>query len=301
MHRIKKNSYWGIFLIGLLLGSSILQAAEKESGTAISKKETVVYVPVTAEKELPESFLQTLEPYKPIYLANTWFLNGEGSDIGYLDQELFLRFSFKRSIFWNVYFGYSHKAFWQIYDEGNSRPFREHNYNPELFLEWDRVWQIDHIRLGIVEHESNGEKLRYTDDASPVNYSRTWNRTYLYARKSVLPILNLGLKLWVVTDSEDPEDGSFVIDNYDIQQFMGSGEFYLELGKSPSFLSVMLRRGWRKETETIQLDGRIPLQILTGGADQRIDFFIQLFSGYGDTLIDYNRKITRISAGVAFR
>ncbi len=301
MNKIAKQCGCGIFLIGLLLSSGILLAVENGPSAAVSEKKTLVYVPVTAKREQPESFLQTLEPYKPIYFANTWFLNGEGADKGYLDQELFLRFSFKRSIFWNLYFGYSHKAFWQIYDEGNSRPFREHNYNPELFLEWDRVWQIDNIRLGLVEHESNGEKLRYADDATPVNYSRTWNRTYLYAGKSVLPILNLGIKLWIVTDSEDPEDGSFVIDNYDIQQFMGSGEFYMELGKSPSFLSVMLRRGWRKGTETIQLDGRMPLQILTGGRDQRIDFFVQLFSGYGDTLIDYNRKITRISAGVAFR
>ncbi len=287
--------------MGLLQSSASLQAVEQQTTTAVSKEKIVVYVPVATKKELPESFLQTLEPYKPIYLTSTWFMNGEGSDIGYLDQELFLRFSFKRSIFWNLHFGYSHKAFWQIYDEGNSRPFREHNYNPELFLEWDRVWQIDHIRLGLIEHESNGEKLRYADDASPVNYSRTWNRTYLYARKSVLPVLDLGLKLWVVTDSEDPDDGSFVVDNYDIQQFMGSGEFYIELGKSPSILSVMLRQGWRKGTETIQLDGRIPLQILTGGKDQRIDIFVQIFSGYGDTLIDYDRKITRFSVGVAFR
>jgi len=301
MNRFMRHSCCGIFLLGLLLSSAFLEAAENETKAAVSDKKTGVYVPVTATKELPESFLQTLEPYKPIYLANTWFLNGEGADKGYLNQELFLRFSFKRSIFWNLYFGYSHKAFWQIYDQGNSRPFREHNYNPELFLEWDRVWRFDHLRLGLTEHESNGEKLRFADDASPVNYSRTWNRTYLYARKSVLPFLNLGLKLWTVTDSEDPDEGSFVIDNHDIQQFMGSGEFYLELGKSPSSVSIMLRQGWRKGTETIQVDGRMPLQVLTGGTDQRIDFFVQLFSGYGDTLIDYNRKITRCSIGIAFR
>ncbi|MBT3227019.1 MAG: hypothetical protein HOE30_19530 [Deltaproteobacteria bacterium] len=295
-----KHVQLGFLLIGLLLSGTTLQAAEKQATKVDSEKKSVVYVPLVTKKELPESFLQSLEPYKPIYLVNSWFLNGEGGERGYLDQELFLHFSFKRELFWNLYFGYSHKAFWQIYDQKNSRPFREHNYNPELFLEWDDLWQIDHVQLGF-EHESNGEKLRYADDASPVNYSRTWNRSYVYAKKSVLPFIHLGLKLWIVTDSDDPEDGSFIVDNYDIQQFMGSGEFYASLGESPSFLSMMLRQGWRKGTETIRLDGRIPLNLLTGGTDNRIDILMQLFSGYGDTLIDYNRKITRFSAGIAFR
>ena len=275
--------------------------APVEKVKAATQEETTVVCQPGPLDQKNKPFIQSLEPYKPIYVVSTWFMDGEGSDQGYQDQELLISLSFKRGIFWNVYFGYSHKAFWQIYDHANSRPFREHNYNPELFLEWDDILNLDHVRFGLIEHESNGEQLRYDKNGNPVNHSRTWNRTYLYADKSVHPVLNLGLKLWVVTDSDDPDDGSFIVDNSDIEQYMGSSEFYVELGRFPSQLSVMLRQGWKEGTETIRVDGRLPLHLLTGSLDESIDIFVQFFSGYGDSLIDYNRKITRVSVGVAFR
>jgi len=276
-------------------------SAEAESGTSAARPaETTVYQPPPVT-DTSKRFLQNLEPYKPIYVLNTWFLDGEGSERGYQDQELLLYFSFKRLIYWNLYFGYSHKAFWQIYDFDDSRPFREHNYNPELFLEWDELLRFDHVRLGLIEHESNGEKLRYDENGRPVNYSRTWNRVYAYARKAVHPGVTLGCKVWIVVDSDDPEDGSFIVDNSDIQQYMGNGEFYAEFGRFPATVSVMLRQGWKEGTETILVDGRLPLHLLTGWRDRGLALFLQAFSGYGDSLIDYNRKITRISLGLAFR
>lgn len=287
-------------LMVLLLCSTSALAQKSSAKQTVIKEETginALHLPAASTRP----FIQTLSPYKPIYVTHSWFLNGEGSDEGYLDQELLLHFSFKRVIYGNLFFAYTHKAFWQIYDHGNSRPFREHNYNPELFLEWEQLWRIDDLRLGLMEHESNGEKLRYEADAAPVNRSRTWNRTYLYAQKSVFPSLKLGLKLWTVTDSDDPDEASFIVDNSDIQQYLGSGEVYIEFGRDPSFLSIMLRRGWQEETETIRAAGRIPLNLLFRCEDKGIDLFAQVFVGYGDSLIDYNRRVTRFSAGVSFR
>lgn len=296
---MSKRCYPGIFLILLLLYSTASLA--EEPGTAgVAREKEVIILPPVVPVATAEPFLQSLESYKPIYVTHTWFLGGEGRAQGYQDQELLLHFSFKHVIVYNLFFGYTHKAFWQVYDQGNSRPFREHNYNPELFLEWNDFWSVDELRSGL-EHESNGEKLRYTADARPVNQSRTWNRIYLFARKAFHPLLTLGLKLWTVTDSDNPDENSFIIDNADIQQFMGSGEFYAELGPYPAVLSIMLRTGWREGTETIRVDGRLPVHILTGGEDTGIDIFAQVFAGYGDSLIDYNRRITRFSLGVAFR
>ncbi len=299
--RLMRSLRFGISLLLVFLSCSILVAAELPLADTVRKERTVEYVPAPSKEKSAGGFLQGMESYKPIYVVSTWFLGGEGSDKDYMDQELLMAFSFKREIYWNLYFAYSHKAFWQIYDHQKSRPFREHNYNPELFLVWNDLLTFDRVRLGLIEHESNGEQLRYDKNGKPINYSRTWNRSYVYARKSVHSLVHLGLKLWIVTDSEDPEDGSFIVDNSDIEQYMGTGEFYAELGRFPSVISIMFRQGWREETETIQVDGRLPLHILTGWEDDGIDFFVQWFSGYGDSLIDYNRRVTRFSAGVAFR
>lgn len=288
--------YTLVFLLLILFPVAAALAAEK----AHKPDKTVVYPPTPVVNK-PDHFLQSLETYKPITVLHSIFPGQEGSEQGYQDRELLLTFSFKRLIYWNLYFAYSHKAYWQIYDYENSRPFREHNYNPELFLEWDDVLRFDHWRLGLIEHESNGEKLRYDSNGNPVNYSRTWNRVYVYTRKSVHPWVTLGLKYWIVTDSDDPEAGSYIVDNSDIQQYMGSCEFYAELGKFPSVISIMLRQGWKSNTETIRVDGRLPLSALTGWEDKGVDLFVQCFSGYGDNLIDYDRRINRFSIGVAFR
>jgi phospholipase A1/A2 len=290
----------GLLLVIWLLIPAMLTAADKPEVTIDQKSQGPIFLPSVSD-ETPDAFLQSLEQHKPIYVVNSWLLNGEGSDQGYLDQELLLHVSFKRRIFWNLFFAYSHKAIWQIYDHENSRPFREHNYNPEVFLEWDSIKWIDDLRLGLIEHESNGEKLRYADDGSPVNHSRTWNRVYVFGQTFLAPAIDLGLKLWIVTDSDDPEEGSFIVDNSDIQGYMGSGELTINLGTFPRQLSIMIRNGWKHDTETIRVDARMPLHLLTGMTDRGLDLYFQLFSGYGDTLIDYNRKITRFSAGLAFR
>lgn len=246
-------------------------------------------------------FLQTLEPYKPIYVLTTFFLNNAGEDQGYQNQELHIQYSFKKHLFRSLYFAYSHKSFWQLYDKKNSRSFRENNYNPEIFLEFNDIWKIAYLRIGLLEHESNGEKQRFEENAIPVNNSRTWNRFYLYGQQPLFDLFKLGIKLWLVTDREDSDFGSFYDDNRDIQQYMGNGEIYLNRHFSALSISIMLRRGWKNKTETIRLESRLPLHQLIGTEDTGIDIYFQAFSGYGDSLIDYNRKVDRFSIGFSAR
>ena len=49
--------------------------------------------------------------------------------------EAVFQLSAKHRIFkTRFYFAYTQISFWQAYDENNSAPFRETNYNPDLFL-----------------------------------------------------------------------------------------------------------------------------------------------------------------------
>jgi phospholipase A1 len=252
-----------------------------------------------AEEAIP--FLRTLEPYKPIYLLNSWFLDNEGEKQGYDNREVVLQFGFKKQLLGVLYFGFTYKAFWQIYDLGNSRPFREQDYNPELFLEFTGTWGIDVIRLGLAEHESNGEKQSYTQEGKRINYSRTWDRSYLYLWQNLSDYFALGCKAWVVTSSRSDEYRAFYDDNPDIQYYLGSGELYAVFGRYPAVLTLMLRRGWLDETETYKIEGRLPLDRLFDMDGSGHDIYFQYFNGYGDSLIDYNRRVTRFALGVSFR
>lgn len=250
--------------------------------------------------DAPRPFLQTLEPHKPIYVLHSWLLHGGGGEFGADDQELLIQFSFRKAFGAHFHFAYTHKALWQVYNEDGSRPIRENDYNPEFFLEYARLWGLDRVRFGLWEHESNGGAPAYDAEGRPINPSRTWNRVYLYMEQGVGRGLTLAAKLWAVTDQKDSPDSSFGEDNPDIQAFLGVGELYATAKGRDGEAALMFRRGWREGTETWRLEASAPLERLFGGPPRPYRLFFQAFSGFGDSLVDYNRRVTRLSLGIAF-
>jgi phospholipase A1 len=206
------------------------------------------------------------------------------------DSELKFQFSFKQQVYDGLYFAYTQKSFWRVLDQEESRPFRETNYNPELFYRLLRpapsggAWGGD---LGI-EHESNG-------DSEPT--SRSWNRVYLapfveYGR------LRTELKLWHRLSEEakkTPEDTSGD-ENPDISDFYGYGELRLAyLNRWQHRAALMARWNFATDKGAVQLDYGVP----TG--TKNLFVYGQFWSGYGESLIDYNRSITRYGIGVLIR
>ncbi len=252
-------------------------------------------------KAEPTPFFHKWKPYKPIFVLTSWFLNGEGEEQEYDDRELLLQFSFKKQLYKALHFGFTYKGFWQIYDRDNSRPFREQNYNPEGFLEFTDLWGVDIFRWGLLEHESNGEKQRYDEKLGTVNYSRTWDRSYIYLWENLGEYFGMGLKAWIVISSKDEDLQAYYNDNADMQQYMGRGELYASVGSYPTVLTFMFRRGWKEGTETCRIEARLPIYHIFDMEDSGYDIYLLYFSGYGDSLIDYNRKINRVALGVSFR
>jgi phospholipase A1 len=183
---------------------------------------------------------------------------------------------------WGLWAAYTQQNQWQVYSGDISRPFRETNYMPELFasyapdLSWgDWRWAI--VTAGF-NHQSNGR-------ADPL--SRSWNR--LFAQFGVENgNLALYLKLWSrLSESADKDD------NPDITDYYGFGQ-----------IEAIYR--WRGHSFTGTLRGNVG----TGkGAVQAGWFsppflgtlrgYVQLFSGYGESMIDYNWRQTTVGIGIA--
>ncbi|MCZ6646619.1 MAG: phospholipase A, partial [SAR324 cluster bacterium] len=55
------------------------------------------------------------------------------------NDEVKFQISFKKRLFEPIplYVGYTQKSFWQIYSDSSSRPFRENNFNPEGFFDFN--------------------------------------------------------------------------------------------------------------------------------------------------------------------
>ena len=181
------------------------------------------------------------------------------------------------------------KAFWQVYNQDISAPFRETNYEPEVFWITPVPWNVfggdaTLVSLGL-SHQSNG-RAQLT--------SRSWNRVYaglIWERSRYV----YHLKTWwrIPEDEKDDPLAADGDDNPDIEDYMGNFEFTVAYRKSDYEVSAMFRNNLDTDENrgAIQLDWTFPL---TG----RYRGYLQYFNGYGESLIDYNAHINRIGVGI---
>ena len=185
----------------------------------------------------------------------------------------------------DLWVGYTQQSHWQVYNEDNSRPFRVHDYQPEIFLTQpvysDLPWggKLRMIGAGAVHH-SNGESD---------NLSRSWNRAYLLAgmewgRLTVMP------RLWgrILKEGNDLQPD----DNPDILDYYGYGDVrFLYQLQDNSNVSGTVRYNPKSGKGALQLDYVRPL-------GKGVSGYVQLFQGYGQSLIDYNHESTGIGFGL---
>ena len=204
--------------------------------------------------------------------------------------EAVFQISAKHSIFDSrFYFAYTQISFWQAYDHKNSAPFRETNYNPELFYRF-RTIPFHSGRLGAdigFEHESNGQRV-------PV--SRSWNLAYFcpyYVQPNLLVYLKLRYRI-PEEDKDYPLDPTGD-DNPDITDYLGYGELRTAYKWRNNTFSLMLRNVLASgfERGSVEVAWSFPIwkyKFLKG--------YVQYFNGYGESLIDYNHYSNSIGIGV---
>lgn len=201
----------------------------------------------------------------------------------------------------DVWAAYTQLSFWQLYNSAFSAPFRDINYEPELLINFRTDYEILGFKGRFINagfnHQSNGR-------SRPL--SRSWNRI----------VANIGLErnnfgLQLKTWYRFPEDDND--DNPDLTRYMGYGELWSTLYWKDMRFAMMLRNNFRRDNlGAIQLDWSIPPsslgQLLLGRLvspawidkylSDKVSLYVQYFNGYGEGLMDYNKSINRISAGL---
>ena len=206
-------------------------------------------------------------------------------------SEAVFQLSAKHQIFkTSFYFGYTQISFWQAYDQEGSAPFRETNYNPEIFYRTNRL-QLYGGRSGAdlgFEHESNGQKV-------PV--SRSWNLLYVspfYYRSDFLVYLKFRYRL--PEDKKEFEGSALGDDNPDITDYYGYSDFHLYYKLfSHHMMHLLLRGNIAAGKGYIMLN--YSMLIPTG----KVSFLnLRISHGYGESLVDYKKPMTRIGLGLMF-
>lgn len=227
--------------------------------------------------------LGNLSTYNPIYAVL-----GHGTDT---DAKLELSFKYQLlghpgdgHWYSGFHFAYTQRMFWDI--AANSAPFRDVNYQPEFLyiytLPKNEAGDQLSVRGGFL-HESNGRD----GDAS-----RGYNIVY------VQPTLDVPIGGW--TASIGPRIFKYVIgrdNNPDIARYRGHQALAFSIGQDQGLkLSTWSRVNFSTGKGSVDADLSYPLTGLWH--DLPLYVVVQGFTGYGEDLLDYDRKQTRLRVGI---
>ncbi len=180
-----------------------------------------------------------------------------------------------------LYLTYTQKSFWDIYRD--SAPFRDSNYNPGIGL--GRYIIVDNRLTGAaflhLEHESNGRDSLESRSTNWIGFS---GKYFLTSNLAV------GFKITIpfFTGKE----------NSDLYDYRGTGYFNADLKSSNNKWWLSGTFSLIKSVKTINLKLTASYKI-----SDRFNQYIfgELYSGTGDSLLDYKRKDLQLRAGICIK
>lgn len=233
-----------------------------------------------------------LYPHKAVYIM-PYYYSFSTPDVGKLRAETKFQFSFKLLIdreffspYGRLYFGYTQTSWFQNYNAEDSRPFRDVDYQPEVFYSYERGvrflgGELKSISFGLV-HTSNGEReLR----------SRTQNRLLLdvkWEHTLGRGVMGVQMGAWVYIGTHLP---GFIHDNRDLSKFRGYNDLRLYYKDDRHLVEAYMRPG-------ISL-AYYPFFELgyTLRITRNMGLYMQYVNGYGDNMYEYNLKSQRLGIG----
>jgi len=188
----------------------------------------------------------------------------------------------------DLWFAFTQRSMWQLWNKQDSAPFRSTDYQPEAIyvvpvparlgaLPWG--WRLRMLQAGIA-HQSNGQ-------GDPL--SRSWNRVYLGAG---VERGEFGLQARVAKRLREDHDD----DNPDLTNRIGRAEVMATWLPGLATASLTWRSNLKSLNQgSVQFDWTFPVD---RDQPEGLRWYVQLFSGYGETLLDYNHRQTSLGLGL---
>lgn len=172
-----------------------------------------------------------------------------------------------------LHFGYTQTSLWDL--GADSAPFRDTSYRPSLFWQGAMPGQrlMPELLRGGYEHESNGKDGASSRSINTLFVQPVWSTEFGDGRNLIF-----APKFYGYLDKAD---------NPDIQRYRGYADWKLRYGREDGVVALAQLRTGTSGKGSAQLDLswplRRPLFARTGGF-----LYLQVFKGYGETLLDYN-------------
>lgn len=300
--------------LGRQQGTSVpapVEAKNQESGPGPADSEKPTKSAMSTFWELGENDKRrdfVVRTYHPNFLLPLHYSNrmnrspsspsqpGNVSNPDYRDIEAKLQISLRAKIVEDfllpgadLWVAYTQRSLWQLWDTKDSSPFRSTDYQPEVIYivpvpqkmgELPFGWNFRMLQLGAA-HQSNGQ-------SDPL--SRSWNRVYLgagFEHGDFSLMLRANQRLSV----REKDDNPGLVD------FIGRGEVAMAWSQGPSTFGLTWRTNLNATSRgSLQLDWTYPV---FAAQPSGLRWYAQVFSGYGETLLDYNHRQTSIGVGLA--
>jgi len=254
---------------------------------------TPIQARVNQEEAVRDNWF-SITPHRPNYiLPATYNASADFTQYGlgqnfFSDAETKFQLSLKTTLFTDLWrnssiaVAYTQQSYWQLFaDEEASAPFRETNHEPEV------MWQIpvDFDLFGFrarqlafaFVHQSNGRER-------PL--SRSWNRVtseLVFERNRFV----LSAKTWARVDDPDLDD------NPNIEDYMGRIQLGAAYKGDRHTFALGIKNSLDSDLRSgVEFNWLFPLS-------RRLKGFVQLYSGYGENLIDMENYHNRVGVGIA--
>ncbi|WP_440617191.1 phospholipase A [Cysteiniphilum sp. 6C5] len=224
----------------------------------------------------------------PYFYTKDIPMTGINQSRGRNNYEVKFNLAFRAQLWNNIFgspiswfFSYHQVSYWQLYT--NSAYFRETNYTPSTYVSYRFPTSsiVHSLDLGVV-HQSNGQGG--ADE-------RSWNRAFANVTFAYKKHLLLSIKPWYRIDS------ALGMRDYnpDITDYLGHGNIILSYAVYGNELTLKSRNNFESgfKRGAIELTWSFPVY-------KGIRGFVDAFTGYGQSLIEYNQYTNSIGIGIDF-
>jgi phospholipase A1 len=179
-------------------------------------------------------------------------------------------------------FGYTQRSWWQVY--ADSAFFRESNYQPELFM------KIPTYNTSLKNSPIKGFKVAsiHQSNGRGGEYERSWNRLSLSTfmqHKNIIEELEMWYRL--------PDNIDY---NPELLDYLGYGKLKLMMPYHQHLFKLNLSSNQSTHKSSMEFIYSYPLPVRE---EHDLFFFLKTFNGYGESLIDYNKNVSKLSFGVS--
>jgi len=217
-----------------------------------------------------------------------------GADAEYRQTEAELQLSLRAKVLEDVllphadlWLAYTQQSIWQLWNGRHSSPFRSSDYQPEGMLVApvpDSIGQLPggwrwRMAMAGIAHESNGYGL-------PL--SRSWNFAYLgtaFTRDDLALRVRHNVRLGPQGEDDNPH----------ITDWIGATELGVAWFPGETTMQLTARTSFQRwDRGSLKFEWTRPV---FAARPDGLRWYVQLFSGYGETLLDYNHRQNSVGLG----